>query len=133
MPEQLCSGIAKNNRPIFWLRCPPAASEGNILFRSKLSYLQACLLAGGNRGCARSGPCIRVFGVRQGSRRRGAEGDFPLGRRTGRDWPVMRVHPGCSHAESTRAVEQGRGGDGEQDHGERKSEVELDETHAVDV
>src|SRR6266566_101657 len=73
------------------MRRPPRASESNISFSFEIVLLRQVSLAWSNRGGVRSGPCIQVFGVRQGSRRRGAEGHFHLSRRVGRDWPVMRV------------------------------------------
>src|SRR5438034_4639921 len=73
------------------MRRPPRASESNISFSFEIVLLRQVSLAWSNRGGVRSGPCIQVFGVRQGSRRRGAEGHFHLSRRVGRDWPVKRV------------------------------------------
>jgi len=81
--------FAQNNRPKSWMRRPPRASESNISFSFEIVLLRQVSLAWSNRGGVRSGPCIQVFGVRQGSRRRGAEGHFHLSRRVGRDWPVM--------------------------------------------
>ena len=59
-------GIPSGWSKITATRCPPAASEHRFSFSFELAYLGQVSLAWGNRRGLRGGPCIGVFGLRQG-------------------------------------------------------------------